>query len=320
MSSVSVVIPLYNKAPHISRAINSVLAQASPPEEIIVIDDGSTDGGGDIVKAYQDPRIRYIRQENQGVSAARNKGIAVAQGGVIAFLDADDAWKPEFLETILELRKLYPQAGAYATVYTIISPDGSTFQRKINPLEQGIEFELIDNIFKEEFSKQQCSSAIAIPKKVFEEVGGFPGGETHAEDIDTWIRIGIKFPIARSNRELAIYHQDAVNRVFQVKRISHEPALCRTARRLLQEGKVPGDLIEDFKEFVYRWQYYFVRRLIRSNQKSLARKLIAETKGTTIYNKQGKFHYILSYLPAKSVNYVLSSLKYINKIIRIKIT
>ena len=108
MSSVSVVIPLYNKAPHISRAINSVLGQTSPPEEIIVIDDGSTDGGGDIVKAYQDPRIRYIRQENQGVSAARNRGIELAKGELIAFLDADDAWKPKFLETISEMRSLYP--------------------------------------------------------------------------------------------------------------------------------------------------------------------------------------------------------------------
>ena len=80
-----------------------------------------------MVKSFQDPRIRYIRQENQGVSAARNRGIALAKGELIAFLDADDAWKPEFLETIKEMRELYPEAGAYATAYTIISPDGSTF-------------------------------------------------------------------------------------------------------------------------------------------------------------------------------------------------
>ena len=124
MDQISVVIPLYNKAPYIARALNSVLAQERLPEEIIVVDDGSTDGGGDLVKQFKDPLIRLIRQENQGVSAARNRGISLAKGELIAFLDADDTWQPGFLKVISEMRELYPQAGIYGTAYDVINPKG----------------------------------------------------------------------------------------------------------------------------------------------------------------------------------------------------
>jgi glycosyltransferase involved in cell wall biosynthesis len=103
--------------------LQSVLSQISLPDEIIVVDDGSTDGGGEIVKSIDAPCLRLIRRENQRVSAARNRGIAKATGDLIAFLEADDAWKPCFLEVIPRLRGKYPQAGAYATAYLIIIED-----------------------------------------------------------------------------------------------------------------------------------------------------------------------------------------------------
>ncbi|NIA10441.1 MAG: glycosyltransferase, partial [Nitrospiraceae bacterium] len=124
MPKVSAVIPLYNKAPYIQRALRSVLAQIFQDFEIIVIDDGSTDDGAQIVKSIPDKRIRLIQQENAGVSAARNRGIKEAKGDLIAFLDADDAWKSEFLETILRLKKKFPEAGAYATAYEMVFPSG----------------------------------------------------------------------------------------------------------------------------------------------------------------------------------------------------
>jgi len=94
---VSVVIPLYNKARYINRCLRSICAQTFSDFELIVVDDGSSDGGGQIARAFGDARIRVIQQQNAGPGAARNRGLAEAQGEYIAFLDADDEWMPGYL-------------------------------------------------------------------------------------------------------------------------------------------------------------------------------------------------------------------------------
>ena len=93
----SVVIPLYNKRQEIETTIRSVLSQTLSPHEIIVVDDGSTDGSGEVVKGMDSPLVRLIRQTNAGECAARNRGIAEATGDYIALLDADDSYRPDFM-------------------------------------------------------------------------------------------------------------------------------------------------------------------------------------------------------------------------------
>lgn len=115
---VSVVIPLFNKAPFVQRALQSVTAQTFGDFEIIVVDDGSTDGGAQIVEGFDDPRIRIIRQENAGPGAARNRGLDEAQGEFVAFLDADDEWMPEYLsESLRLLDENGPSAAAVVSNY-----------------------------------------------------------------------------------------------------------------------------------------------------------------------------------------------------------
>ena len=108
---VSVVIPTYNRARVVGEAIDSALAQTHERLEVIVVDDGSTDDTAERVGRRRDPRLRYVRREHAGVSSARNAGIAAATGDLVSFLDSDDLWKPEKIETEVAALARHPEAG-----------------------------------------------------------------------------------------------------------------------------------------------------------------------------------------------------------------
>lgn len=114
----SVVIPLYNKAKSIRSTVESVLAQTFVDFELLIVNDGSTDGGGDAVCTMKDPRIRLIDKPNGGVSSARNRGIAEAKGEWIALLDGDDLWLPNHLENFVKATSMFPEANVFYTAFT----------------------------------------------------------------------------------------------------------------------------------------------------------------------------------------------------------
>ena len=182
--TISVVIPLYNKQQEIGAAVRSALAQTRPPQEIIVVDDGSTDGGAEVVRAIGSPLVRLVRQSNAGVCAARNRGIAESTGEYIALLDADDAWEPGFLAEIAAMIRKFPGCGLYCTAFSIISHDG-TYPAP-TPSERGV----VANFFRESAHRYiAIPSASCIPRRVFDTVGLFPEGMKIAEDLYMWIRI-----------------------------------------------------------------------------------------------------------------------------------
>lgn len=204
---ISVVIPLYNKKETVARAIGSVLSQTCPPEEIIVVNDGSTDGSEKVVEEMNHSLIRLISQPNAGVSAARNRGISEAKGEWIAFLDADDEWLNGFLATIIFLSDKYPQCSVLATSYLYKETSGAI--RKI--ILRKIPFAGEDGILKNYFSvaahsnSPLCASAVVVKKLLIKEVGGFPEDIHSGEDLVTWARLACKSDIAYSLVPNAVY-------------------------------------------------------------------------------------------------------------------
>ena len=209
---ISVIIPLYNKEAGIATALHSVLAQTYQDFEIVVVDDGSTDGSVAIVETFNDPRIRLIRQQNAGVSAARNRGIEEAKGEYVAFLDADDEWMPEFLEEIRTLQKHYPECKAQATNY-VFNSRGVKSQTILRKLPYKGKRGVLTNYFE----VASCShppvwtSAVCIERKLLQEIDGFPIGIKSGEDLLTWARIAASTQWAYSRNAYAQYNFDPIS-------------------------------------------------------------------------------------------------------------
>ena len=140
---ISVVIPLYNKEKSITSTLRTVLNQTFRDYEIVIVNDGSTDGSVEEIEKVQDDRIRLVHQPNAGVSAARNRGIEEAKGDLIAFLDADDEWKPEYLATQYHLFQKYPECSVFACNYEFRDVSGKVTPTLIHKLpfvgEDGIQ-------------------------------------------------------------------------------------------------------------------------------------------------------------------------------------
>jgi glycosyltransferase involved in cell wall biosynthesis len=308
-TEISVVIPLYNKALHIGRALESIRAQTVPPQEIIVVDDGSTDGGGVIVTTFADPRIILYQQENFGVGKARNQGISLAKGELIAFLDADDAWKPNFLKAISRLYRKFPEAGIFATAFEVINPDGTKSIPTYDILPQNQEDGLIrsyvqtslERIFK---TSILIPSAVAIPKTVLHEVGGFPEDHSLTEDLDTWLRIGMRYPVAWTREHLATYIKNASNRIWEIKISPMEPAISITIRRAMYSGEINHGEMHIYKEYAARFQLMAVRDCLLAGRRELALQLLNYARGTKRFAGMWWKWRILAALPGKAAHYL----------------
>jgi glycosyltransferase involved in cell wall biosynthesis len=286
----SVVIPLYNKEPHIKRALDSVISQTVQDFEIVVVNDGSTDKSTDVVKSFSDARIRLINQKNAGVSVARNRGIDEAKSELIAFLDADDEWMPDYLETILRLREKYPCAGLYATSLKTefidnVLMDKDEELRKLIP-DEG----LIFNYFKvnlKDISHKDIfyTSSVTVPKKIFSEIGGFQTGFWWGEDIDMWGRIALKYPFAYSSQVCAIYYQNVVNSAaYRRKPVKGHP-LLKTGREALKLGRVSPEIAKDLEEYLKFVEMCTAKHNVEAGDRNLAFNLLIRSDIKLAYKK-----------------------------------
>ena len=214
---ISIVIPLYNKAQSITHTLDSVLAQTYTDYEVVVVDDGSTDGSGQVVEGYQSQialvtnhqsQIRLIQKPNGGVSSARNAGILAAKGEYVAFLDGDDLWDSTYLEELAKMIADYPDAGIYGI--GCVHTNGNQL-----PKEDAAK-SYFRGVLTDWFARGGAftGSSTTIRRDIFDEVGEFDTRMTHGEDMDMWWRVLFKYPGAYYAKPLAFYLQDAENRAM----------------------------------------------------------------------------------------------------------
>jgi len=211
MAFFSVVIPLYNKASHIERTINSVLDQTFTDYEIIVINDESNDGSETLVLGFNDPKIQLYSQQNKGVSTARNLGIEKSKGEIIAFLDADDYWFTTHLEELANLYHNFPNCGMYCSRYRIKTAENHFQIPTYNEIDLSFKGIINDYFFSNMPFRITWTSSLAIPKKVLENIGGFTPDITNGQDLELWTKIGIEYDVAITNKITAVYNFNIPN-------------------------------------------------------------------------------------------------------------
>ena len=250
---LSVIVPTYNGEDYLSAALESIVAQSDPNIEVIVVDDGSTDRSADILKGFTDSRLTILTQKNRGVLAARNAGLAAATGEYIAFLDADDTWRPDCLEKLHRALTEHPECVLAYCGWQNIGLPGNRGNPFIPP-----DYE-VDN--KAELLLDDCRWPIhgALTRRdAIVAAGGFDPTFPTAEDYWLWLRIAITNKIARVPEVLAFYqhhgeqrstarnqYQKALNR-WQIRRefLKRHPEISgRLGHRRIRE-LTHGNLLE----------------------------------------------------------------------------
>lgn len=235
MSLISVIIPTYNRSWILKDAIDSVLSQKFTDFEIIVVDDGSTDSTNELLAAYKD-RIKTIRQENKGVSSARNSGLRAANGLYAAFLDSDDMWLPEKLSSQVDFFYSHPDALICQTDEIWIRKGVRVNPKNRHQKPSGMIFEP---------SLRLClvsPSAVMMKKSIFDEIGLFNEAFQACEDYDLWLRIGLYYPIYLIERQLVVKrggHKDQLSgnpgldkyRIQSIVNILENPRLSSLQRQ-----------------------------------------------------------------------------------------
>lgn len=291
--SVSIVIPLYNKEKHIKNTIEHILKQAYQNFEIVIINDGSTDKGPDIARSIGDPRIKVYDQENRGASTARNNGVKLAAYELVAFLDADDEWMPEYLESMMALSQKYPDAVIYGSNYTIIE-NGKSFVLDF-PLitdEVGI---IADYFHSGKIYTPLWTSAVMVKKSIFTELGGFSADCKICEDVDLWCKFACRGEIAYINRPLATYKRDSTNMLsMSTDASNYFPFLDDYVNRIH-----PSDhRWESVLEYVEYRKLFAVSYLILTAQNPKAARELIRSHKKSIRNKKKLYgYYIMSFMP-----------------------
>jgi glycosyltransferase involved in cell wall biosynthesis len=249
---VTVIVPCYNGAIFLEETLKSALAQSYPSVEIIVIDDGSSDNSGEIARRLP---VRYLRQENRGLCAARNAGIRESKGSYLLFLDADDRLKPEAIACGVRALDAHPDCALAVGDHVFIAGDGSYLGNSVKVAAMDHHFEAL---LKSNFI--EMISSVLFRRSIFEQVGGFNPCLRVAEDYDLYLRIARVRPIYCHTAIVAEYRMHDAN-----TSLNSELMLTTTLQVLkAQERYVRSDAgrLLAYREGIHSWRRQYGRQLV----------------------------------------------------------
>ena len=266
---ISVVIPLYNKGKYIQKTLLSVLNQTFQNFEVVVVDDGSSDNSLDIVKKIDDKRISIISQLNQGVSVARNTGIKNAKYNYIALLDADDEWKADYLETMVNLIENFPECSVFASAYEFKDSQDNIIPVILNKIPFAEESGILYNYFNVASCSHPpiCSSAIVFYKEAFLSTGGFPAGIKSGEDLIVWAKLAFNYQIAYSKKPSAIFVLDDSHLIANNPSRLHDDTDYIEQELISLYKKADSDKKGGIKRYISMWYKMRASVFLRLNNK-----------------------------------------------------
>ena len=247
---VSIIMPAYNGRRYLDQAIDSVLAQSYADWELIFVDDGSTDGCGDIPRSYGDARIRYIRQANRGQAAALNRGLDLARGEFITTLDVDDWFTPDSLAARVDKLRREPALGAVYGDGVYCTPAGVELKRFRDLLPQPVEGDIYPALIS---TPLFGTGANVLQRRSVLERRGIRYDESlvWCQDYDFYLRIAETEPFGRISVPTVWYRQHESNMTATMPSPKRMESLFRTKQKVLESGRFPGIPLEDRLRFFY---------------------------------------------------------------------
>ncbi len=271
---ISIVIPLYNKGKYIARALDSVFAQTFEDYEVIVVDDGSTDNGPDVVRQYADLRLRLIKQANAGPGAARNRGIKESNAKYVAFLDSDDEWLPNFLAVSC----LHLKQNTNCALTTVGFYFNEVSGQKVNQFEYGCWRlpQRIDPINLKRELNIISVGTVLCRKVILKRYSGFyENGCFYGEDSFLWLKVILNHTIFRDPEPLFIYHIEASGLALFAKKSFYPPQPYLSVPKSIRE-MCPSNYYSVLEKFLSYWALKTYHRCLGLGEGDLCKNFIHE--------------------------------------------
>lgn len=303
----SVIIPVYNKADTLMQSVESVLRQFYDDFEIVIVDDGSTDGFCAIAEQLSaNPKVRIIRQENAGVSVARNTGIKQAKGTFICFLDADDLYEANHLQELNRLIEKYPEQSYFATSHITSYPDGrcSGSSKWLTGFLEDFVCENLFLLLNKYADGIIHTNSMCIKKSVMLENNlFFEPGEKIGEDTDMWFRTALLQPIILSKKETTVYRRE-----FSTATAATTNSMAWIfPRRMetIQKMDIPAPIKTECEKLVDRYKMTCSRDCLCRSDKKTAYRILK-----TVEHKTVKYYIsvILCAVPLKLSQWLIAHL------------